>query len=113
MKILFAVDQRAAIEAGIDASSTIVHLDVSPAWLTSLERNVLSEILCNENDATQSGITWYEGEVVADPNGTKLRLTTPSIDGLRRAIAATVSKAMKRAETDLIRVHADMASGLQ
>lgn len=108
MKILFAIDQRAAIEAGIDAPSTTVHLEVNPAWFTSVERNVLSEILCNENDATRSGITWYEDEVVADPNGTKLRLVTPSIDGLRRAISATIAKAMRRAEAELIRIQTDM-----
>ena len=94
MQIKFSVDQRAAILAGIDAPSATIELEVHPAWLTSSEREVLSEILVDPNDATRLGVTWTNGQPAGDTNGVRVRLLAPSLDGLRCAIATALAEAM-------------------
>lgn len=103
MQIKFSVDQRAAIIAGVDAASATIELEVQPAWLTPVERKVLSEILTDPNEATQLGITWYEGEPAGDANGVKVRLLMPSLDGLRTAIAEALAKAIDRHDAQYAR----------
>lgn len=96
MQIKFSVDQRAAIIAGIDAPSATIELEVHPAWLTPVERKLLSEILEDPNDASRLGVTWYDREPAGDPNGVKVRLLNPSLEGLRTAMAAALEEAIDR-----------------
>ena len=96
MQIRFSVDQHAAILAGIDAPSPTVELEVHPAWLTTVERKVITEILEDPNDATRLGVIWYDDEPAGDPSGVKVRLLTASLEGLRSAIAEALAQAVGR-----------------
>jgi hypothetical protein len=43
-------------------------LEKRPAWLTPVERKVLSEILGAPNDAIRLGVIWYGDEPAGDPS---------------------------------------------
>ncbi|TAN03056.1 MAG: hypothetical protein EPN36_13555 [Rhodanobacteraceae bacterium] len=83
MKILFAVDQRAALLAGIDAPSSTITLDIDPAKLGEDERAVLAAVLVGGHDATQVGI-------LADPSAIKAPKYT--LDKRGRATPAVVDR---------------------
>lgn len=75
MKLLFKVDQVAALRAGINAPSSTVTLDVDPALLTQIERDVLAAIVVDGFDCTQKS---YEGFVIS--------LVSPTLEGLKEDI---------------------------
>lgn len=107
MKLLFTVDQAAALRSGINAPSSTVDLEVDPTTLAPMERAVLAAVLWRGHDCRWLGIQTEPDEIVGqridayntregavkpelyangDPTG-PLVLVRPDIDGLRAAIA--------------------------
>lgn len=97
MQILLKVDQKAALQRGINAPNSTVTLDVDPAVLTQHERDVLAAVLIDGHDATRLGIQSEPDDIVGQQragnqlhaNGSPTRpllLVQPELDGLREAI---------------------------
>lgn len=83
MKLLVAVDQAAALRAGIDAPSSTVTLEVTPSELDDSERELLASIMQDGHDCKS------------------LTLVRPDLEGLRRAISQYADEAeTKRAEEE-------------
>jgi hypothetical protein len=108
MQVLLKVDQQAALRAGINAAASTVKLEVDPATLTQIERDVLAAVLIDGHDATRLGIQSKPDTVTgqayncmgssnfsAYSNGdpTKpLLLHRPDMDGLRDAIGRVLAE---------------------
>lgn len=92
MNLLLNVDQATALRLGIDAPSSTITLDVDPADLTELEREVLAAVIVRGHDCTLHGI--YREDDSCPPNrhrGHPLLIVRPDLDGLRTAIAVALT----------------------
>lgn len=103
MKVLCRVNQAEAMRRGIDAPQSTVRIDVEPASLTEVERQVLAAVMIDGHDCTQRGVQtqtpeiegqqWRivgNGRVETYSNGAPtapMVLVRPDLQGLRDAIA--------------------------
>lgn len=99
MYITFRVDQAEAILRGIDAPSSTIKLDVDPATLSEIEREILSAVLVDGHDATKKGI--YRSSLVKIVSNDSYErddivLVQPTIEGMRAAIQGVVEARQKR-----------------
>lgn len=115
MKMLFNVNQAAALKQGIDAPSSTVTLEVDPAELTVKEREVLSLIIINGFDCTKAGILLGDDKTVQRSTSfaaCEISLVLQDIYGLRSAIALALEEAtayweLKKAKRDKDTAEAD------
>jgi hypothetical protein len=112
MNILFLVDQAAALAAGINAPSSTVALDVDPAHLSEIERQVLAAVLVDGFDATRRGLQTVPKNIEAAVYDQRLRrvetygnplppmrLLRPDCEGMHAAIAQHLAaRELARAE---------------
>lgn len=91
MKILFAVNQKAAMLRGINAPSSTVELDIDPTDLPEDFRALIAEALKDGYDA--------RGAITRDSRRYDICLEQPSLGGLLESLAAIQGKvAARRAE---------------
>ena len=100
MQILQLTDVRRS-SPGIDAPSPTAELEERPAWLTPVERKVLSEIPGGPERRYRLGVVWYDDEPASDPSGVKVCLLTANLEGLRSAIAEALTQAFGRHNAQL------------
>lgn len=96
MQILLTVDQQAALRRGINATSSTIKLDIDPATLTQIERDVLAAVLRDGHDATKLGLNIESDEFTGGDgsyscNTDPLMLSRPDLDGLREAIGVMLA----------------------
>lgn len=82
MKIVFKVNQTAALRAGIDAPSSTVALDIEPANLPEAHREILAEALRDGHTADRH--VWRGSRVC---NTMPLMLLRPDLQGLQEELA--------------------------
>lgn len=86
MKLLFKVDQKAALAQGVDAPSSTVQLEVNPETdLSSEERQIIASVLHEGFDCTRYGVSGAWGS-----RGRSIVLVRPTIEGLHEALAEFV-----------------------
>lgn len=81
MKLRFEVDQAACFRRGIDAPTSIVHIEVDPALLTEEARGLIADRMRGID------VTAGDGEMV---NGRPklIKAETPDLAGLMRALGS-------------------------
>lgn len=89
MQILLRVDQSAALKRGIDAPQSTTHLEVDPAELTEIEREVLADVIEHGHDCTGRGLL-RDGHTSG--RTLPLLLVESTVDGLRSAIKIVVAE---------------------
>jgi len=91
MKMLFNVNQTEALRLGINAPSSTVTLDVDPAELSQLERDILAAVINDGHDCTKMGIRYDDFPAIARGDQSyhgyhHIQLIAPTLDGLHEAV---------------------------
>lgn len=81
MKLLFKVDQKAALLKGHDAPDSTIQLDVDPAELTDSEREMIASVLLDGHDCTRGSVN------TGDCSCSSIVLDDPTLAGLKRELA--------------------------
>lgn len=89
MKLKFIVDRTRAMLEGIDAPSATAAIEIDPALLTKVEREVLAKVAMQETlDCTKYGVC-PESETLQRSEGykaLKIEIVSQTLDGVRLAI---------------------------
>jgi hypothetical protein len=91
MNILCNIDQAEAMRRGINAPSSTDTVEVDPALLTEIERQVVAAVMTDGHDCTRTGLSIETDQIVAGLGGPHLLLVRPDLQGLRDAIAVLIA----------------------
>ena len=89
MKLRFEVDQRESFRQGIDVPKSIVTIDVNPAELSQVQRNLIADRLSGSGIDVCQLACITDGRLPKDQHGNPLRIKAklPTFESLMEAIA--------------------------